>query len=168
MADYRRLIPFIKRWEGGYCEVKGDKGGVTNEGITLATFRHYYGEESTKDNLKNMTESQWEHIYKIGFWDKWRADEIGSMRVAAMLVDWVWASGSWGIIIPQRVLGLKQDGVVGIKTLSAVNNSEPITLFAKLYKARKEFYEGIVARQPSQRKFLAGWLNRLNSLAKSF
>ena len=34
---------------------------------------------------------------------------------ANTLVDWLWCSGAWGIKIPQKILGLKVDGIVGEK-----------------------------------------------------
>ena len=33
MADKNKLIPIIKRWEGGYGELKNDHGGATNSGV---------------------------------------------------------------------------------------------------------------------------------------
>lgn len=32
MADYRKLKPFILKWEGGYVNDKDDLGGATNKG----------------------------------------------------------------------------------------------------------------------------------------
>jgi lysozyme family protein len=38
MADYKKLKPFILKWEGGYANHPLDKGGPTNKGIILTTF----------------------------------------------------------------------------------------------------------------------------------
>ena len=43
MAKKEILKPFILSWEGGFANVKGDKGGATNKGVTLATFRNVLG-----------------------------------------------------------------------------------------------------------------------------
>ena len=55
------------------------------------------------------------------YWDRWRADEIRDQKLAEMLVDWTWCSGRWGIVIPQRLLLVADDGIVGVNTISAVN-----------------------------------------------
>ena len=55
MADYTKLIPIVKKWEGGYVNHPLDKGGATNSGVTIATFRSVYGKNKTVKDLKNMT-----------------------------------------------------------------------------------------------------------------
>lgn len=52
MADYTKLVPFIKKWEGGFGNHPKDKGGATNKGVTLATYRMVYGKNKTVDDLK--------------------------------------------------------------------------------------------------------------------
>lgn len=103
-------------------------------------------------------------ILRTLYWDKWRADEINNQSIANLVVDWVWASGIYGIKYPQEVLGVAVDGVVGIKTLFAINNYEnQKELFKKLWNRRKKHFEDIAKRNPSQKVFLKGWMNRLNA-----
>lgn len=161
MADFEKLIPKIKKWEGGYCEVKGDKGGATNMGITIGTFRQVYGASKTKGDLKKMTESQWRYIFKKYFWDKWKADDIKNQSIADILVDWVWISGGSTIKKIQSLLGVKADGVVGNVTVSKINSSNQSELFAKIWKRRKDYLDALVKNNPSQKKFYKGWINRL-------
>ena len=103
-------------------------------------------------------------VLKPHYWDRWRADEIRSQSVANILVDWVWGSGVNGIKIPQRVLGVTQDGIVGPKTLAAVNAQDPRAFFDRIKVEREAFLRRIVERNPSQNRFIRGWLNRLNDL----
>ena len=58
MADAKKLIPFILKWEGGFANHPKDKGGATNKGITIATFRQYMGQDATVEQLKAMTDEQ--------------------------------------------------------------------------------------------------------------
>ena len=39
MAKVNLLLPFILRWEGGFVNDPMDKGGATNKGVTIATWR---------------------------------------------------------------------------------------------------------------------------------
>lgn len=154
------LKPFILSWEGGYVNHPNDKGGATNKGVTIGTFRSVYGQGKSVQDLKNMTDAQWLYIFEKLYWNKWNGDRIADQSVANLLVDWVWGSGVWGIKYPQQVLGVTADGLVGPKTLAALNGQDASTLFARLWKKRKEHFEAC-ARKPGQSVFLKGWLNRL-------
>lgn len=167
MAKVELLAPKILKWEGGFSFHPKDKGGATNRGVTIGTFiayRQKYGlPRPTVDDLRNISDKEWIDILKILYWDKWKADQINNQSIADLLVDWVWASGIYGIKYPQQVLGVTADGIVGSKTLEAINDyPDQEELFSKLWNRRKQHFENIVANNPSQKVFLEGWLNRLN------
>ena len=163
MARKEVLKPYVRSWEDGYVNHPNDKGGPTKWGVTIGTYRSVYGQGKSVADLKAMTEAQWDYICGRLFWDRWKADEIKSQSVANLLVDWVWGSGVYGIKYAQEVLGVVADGIVGPKTLAAVNAADESTLFAKLWKRRKEHFEDC-ARKPGQAVFLKGWLNRLSGI----
>ena len=165
MADYRKLKPFILRWEGGYINDQADLGKQTNKGVTLSTYRSVFGKNKTVSDLKKITDEQWEFIFKKFYWDKWKADDIKDQNVANILVDWLWCSGSYGIKIPQRVLGVSVDGIVGSKTIAAINARDGRELFDTIKHERKDFIDRICQTRPQNRKFKNGWMNRINSLA---
>ena len=167
MADMNKLIPFIFKWEGGWSNHKNDKGGATNMGVTIATWKRH-GYDKNRDgvidvkDLKLITKEDAVRILRI-YWNKWKADQINNQSIANILVDWVWGSGANGIKIPQRILGVKQDGIVGPKTIEAINKYEQKTLFDKIHKAREQYFRDICRRDSTQYVFLNGWLNRLNN-----
>ena len=164
MADYKKLIPIIKRWEGGYVNHPLDKGGCTNSGVTISAYRYAFGKSKTCEDLKNMKEEEWEYIFKTNYWDRWKADEINNQSVANICVDYVWASGVYGIKYIQQILGVTADGIVGKKTLAALNGyKNQKLLFEKIWARRKYHFETIVKRNPSQKVFLRGWLRRLDA-----
>ena len=163
MAKYEKLIPTVLKFEGGFANHPSDPGGATNSGVTLSTFRNVYGKDKTVQDLKNMTNEQWEHIFKTRFWDRWKADDIDNQAIANLLVDWLWTSGVYGIKYPQEVLGVKTDGIVGLKTLAAINYyPNKKELFEKLWNRRKKHFEDIVRNRPQSKVFLKGWLRRLS------
>lgn len=169
MADINKLVPIIFKWEGGYNNHPLDKGGSTNMGVTIETWRKVgYDKDGDGDidvdDLKLLTKDDVvNRVLKPHYWDRWKADRIKNQSVANIVVDWVWASGAWGIKYPQRILRVADDGVVGPKTLEAINNyPDQSELFKKLWLGRKQHFEDIVAAKPSQKEFIKGWLNRLN------
>lgn len=168
MAHHSKLVPFILRWEGGFVNDPDDRGGATNMGITLGTYEHYCRRRGyprpTVERLRGLSQETWEDIFVSMYWQRWRADMITSQAVANILVDWLWLSGGYGITIPQRVLGTRQDGIVGAKTLRAVNRSNPQELFDRIYRERLAFIDRICAFRPANNKFRRGWINRLEAL----
>jgi lysozyme family protein len=103
--------------------------------------------------------------------------------VANNLVDWLWGSGKWGIIRPQRLLGVKADGIVGPKTLAALNAQDPVVFFNKIKEDRKRYIEEIIASSVkayekkigrkstyqerikyTNERFRNGWLRRINNI----
>ena len=165
MADIKKFLPYLQI-EGKYNNDKSDSGGPTMRGITWATFVQYRNQKGLPlpsiTDLKNISNETWEDIVKTMYWNKWHADQIYNQSIANILADWFFNSGYWGIKIPQRILGLKEDGIVGSKTLDAVNIDNQAVLFQDIKKAREQFYWDIVKNKPSQNKFIKGWINRLN------
>ena len=170
MAKVEILAPYIKKWEGGFANDPADRGGATNKGVTIATFEAYCKAKSLPrpnvERLKRMTDGEWLDILKTMFWDRWQADKIKSQKLANILVDWVWGSGVYGIKIPQRILGVKQDGIVGDETLKALNAQDPDKLFQAIYDARKKYLNDITISRPINKRFLKGWLNRLEDIRR--
>ena len=164
MADYTKLIPIIKKWEGGYSNNPLDKGGCTNKGVTISTYRYYYGRSKTCSDLRKMTDDQWNYIFKKGYWDRYKADSINNQSIANLCVDWLWTSGVYGIKYVQRILGVADDGIVGSKTIAAINGyPSQKDLFGKIWARRKKHFDDIVKKNPKQKVFLNGWYNRLNA-----
>lgn len=187
MAKVELLAPYIRKWEGGFVNDPADRGGATNMGVTIGTFEVYCHRKGyprpTVERLKKLTPSEWTDILKTMYWDRWQADKIKSQKVANILVDWVWGSGVHGIKIPQRILGVEVDGIVGEKTLQALNAQDPEKLFQEIYEARRKFllditeesikrYEAKIGRKANEeellrhtnKRFLRGWNNRLEDI----
>lgn len=169
MANASLLFKKVLKFEGGYVNDPADSGGATNKGVTLATWRNMGYDKDLDgdidaDDIKLLSDADAEMVFKRGYWDKWQADKINNQSIAELLVDFAWGSGSWGIKLPQEVLGVEPDGIVGNITISAINNTKNQQGLFEAIKARRiKFLNDICIRQPKNKKFLKGWLNRVNS-----
>lgn len=170
MARVDILLPFILSFEGGYVNDPVDRGGATNKGVTIATWRRVgYDKDGDGDidvdDLKLLTDRDVsDRVLKPHYWDRWKADQIRSQSVANILVDWVWGSGAYGVKIPQQLLGVTADGIVGPKTLAALNAQDPRTLFERIKARRVQYLETFIRNNPAQARFRKGWMRRLDSI----
>ena len=168
MANIDLYLPRLLKWEGGFVNDPADRGGATNKGVTIATWRQVgYDKDGDGDidvaDLRLLsTNDVRDRVLRPHYWNRWRADQIENQSLAELLVEWVWGSGKWGVILPQRVLGVVDDGKVGPATIRAVNNAYAPQLHAQLVTAKVEFLNALVRRDPVQKRFINGWLRRIN------
>jgi len=166
MANSDLFVPKLLRLEGGFVNRADDRGGPTNMGVTLSTWRNVgYDKDGDGDidteDIRQLSSEDAMSVMKTMYWNRWKADRIKNQSVAEILVDWVWASGKWGIIIPQRILNIPDDGIVGEKTIQALNEADQKELHLDVWIARKKFFDDLVVNHPDQIVNLHGWMNRL-------
>ena len=161
MARFDKYVPILIEIEGGYSNHKADKGGATMRGVTLKTFRSFFGADKTIKDLQNMTDAQWNKIMRT-YWDECKADKIDNQYIANLVVDWNINSGVSGRKGVQECLNLTTDGIFGPKTLGALNGDNPVIVFYKIKLARMQFFKKLADAGDNQIENLGGWLNRLN------
>ena len=168
MAQIEKLLPFILKWEGGYVNDPFDLGGATNRGVTLDTWKRLGYDKNDdevidEEDMKLLTHQDFLSVL-IVYWNRWQADRIVSQSLANILVDWVWGSGKYGITLPQKILGVKQDGIVGPVTLQALNSHPDFRqLFNEIKQERVAYIERICQARPANLRFRKGWLRRIDS-----
>lgn len=157
MADYKKLVPIVKKWEGGWAN-NIDGKQCTHVGVTLETYRNAFGKHKTCDDLRKMSNAEWEYIFKELYWNRCMGDSINSQSIANLIVDFTWHSGINGIKHTQRVLGVPVDGIIGAVTLNAIN-THPYQrlLFTQLWQQREKYLRSL-----NKPQFIRGWMNRLN------
>lgn len=169
---FKKISRIILNHEGGFSDRKADKGGATNHGIAWAQWQAYakedLGVEPTLENLKALTEAQAEVIYLKRYWEPKGFCKFKDERVALMVYDWTITSGGAAKQI-QKMLnqkydaGVSEDGGMGAQTvdaLVAVPNQDK--LLSDITALRKEYYNQLVANDPSQTVNLKGWINRVD------
>ena len=145
----------------GYVDDKDDAGGQTKYGIS---------KNSHPDlDIYNLSWANAKHIYNREYWLRAFCDQIDTIdsKLAELHFDSAVNHGvSRANKLLQEALGVKIDGVIGVMTLGALHKSNVEDVYNKYLEARKRFVNDIVLSKPSQKKFLKGWMNRINSFVR--
>ena len=160
---FNKTFEYILSVEGGYSNDKADKGGKTKYGIIEVEARKY----GYKGDMKDLTKDIAEDIYKNKYYLSNNLDKIKDKRVALSIADWTINSGSWGLKKAQQTINILKgdilavDGVLGEKSIQAINSINPEMFLNQYHELQRKFYKAIVDNNPSQSVFLKGWLNRV-------
>ncbi|WP_158095909.1 glycosyl hydrolase 108 family protein [Cloacibacillus sp. An23] len=175
---YSSALSFVLSNEGGYVDDPHDRGGETNMGITASTMRRAYNDGLVKHtDVKTLTRDEAAVIYERYYWQPSHACDMDS-PLCTLHFDAAVNHGLGGAAkLLQRTINnyaakagigvrVDVDGAVGTKTLSALcqclDLKGNVSLICEIYcNEREKYYRAIVESNPSQAKFLRGWLNRL-------
>jgi len=154
--NFDKCLEMLLKHEGGFVNHPKDPGGMTNLGVTKAVYDKWTGKNSTEAEMRALTPDDVAPIYKKNYWDKCRCDELPSGADWSVF-DWAVNSGSGRPAKAiQRIVGAKQDGAIGPKTLTMIANQEPKIIIEKMYDQRQSFYENL----KTFKTFGRGWTRR--------
>lgn len=131
------LLKWLFKWEGTtYENDKDDPGGATRYGIDQRSHPN--------EDIKNMTAERASEIYWNEYYVKYHCDKGGQP------LDWVIFNAcvncGWG----------------RASKLLIESKGSPV----RFIQAQAAFYRRLVALKPVAKKYLKGWINRLNDIAK--
>lgn len=157
MPNIDDVITEIEQDEGGdkLTNDPADGGGRTQYGIAEKSNPQAWADGK-------VTETEARDIYKNKYFIGPGFDKIPYTPLQAQLTDYGVTSGpAIAISKLQGVLGILVDGKIGPGTLDAViHYPNPVKLNNLLVGERIKMIAKIIVRDPSQIKFLSGWINR--------
>lgn len=104
-------------------------------------------------------------FYKKNFWDRMRLDEIVDQHKAnEMFVFGVNAGCGRSVRLAQLVVGTVADGLIGPKTIAAINSYDVDEFDREFDEEEVKYYEAIVRNNPEKSIFLNGWKNRAKAV----
>ena len=160
MNDEQMLDEILKR-EGGFVNDPADAGGPTNFGITVHTLADWRGRPATTRDVAELQEHEARQILRYRYLEQPGISHIGWEKVRAAVMDAAVNHGAaQAIRLLQRVVGVKEDGIMGPITLDALAGLTERAALAKLAAERVRLLGRILASKPEQAKFASGWLNR--------
>ena len=135
------ILETVLRREGGFNDVSLDRGGPTNFGITIGTLSAWRKTPVTVDDVRRLTVEEAKAIYQTRYL---RPFDGLDAALKPQVVDIAINSG---VSQARRLLTIaqqQQDRAVGVQ----------LTIERMLH------YAAIVRADPTQAKFLVGWLRR--------
>ena len=155
-GNFPRCLAVTLPHEGGWADHPKDPGGATMKGITLATYRQYKPGAS-KAQLRAITDAEVEAIYRKGYWNPVRGDQLPA-GVDLATFDYGVNSG------PKRAgkalqasVGAAQDGIVGPATVKAASQKNSAATVKAICARRLSFVRGL----STFTTFGKGWSRRI-------
>lgn len=180
-GNFNLYFPHIIQAEGvKFTITQYDRGGATKFGITLMTYKDYCKSQLTfcdKNNdrilnafdLSLTTLNDVKPIYQKNYWNRVKADLIKNQALAEALTDIVincgFVQGKKHIKAIQRFIKVKPDGVLGIATITKLNNSNARQVYIFIFNYRIGYYTRLGVGD--QKHFKEGWKNRVKNLKKT-
>ena len=148
--------------EGGYVNDPADRGGETNLGVTIDAWSTYLKRAIQPGEMKALKQETVKPFYKSMYWDLVKCDDLPKGVDYAVFDFAVNAGVSRAAKFLQRAVGAVDDGVIGSGTLGRVAKTEPADLLDNFADQKQRFYNGLATTNPTQQKFLKGWLARVD------
>lgn len=123
MSNFPKILANTLHHEGLWSDHVKDPGGATMKGITLKTYSDFLGRPAMKDELRRIPDDHVETIYRKGYWDKIKGDELTAISpgLAAAVFDFAVNSGPGRAAKAlQGLCGAVTDGGIGPNTLKQV------------------------------------------------
>lgn len=99
-------------------------------------------------------------FYRRNFWMP-QLDEIQNQELANWLFDKCVNMGiRQAFKLMQRALHVDQDGIIGPQTRAMLRQADPVKLLADCREEARRFYTMLALKDPTQSRFLHGWLER--------
>jgi len=141
----------------------------TNMGIAAPTLANWLNKVPSVQEMKELKKATAIEIFETNYWRKIKGDYINSQELANIFMDGVVNHESTkGIKMMQETLNeigqnVSVDGIVGPKTIKAINSTDYALLHNRYRERRRRFYYAIIAARPHQEENINGWINRLDN-----
>jgi lysozyme family protein len=160
-ARFERCLAEVLKHEGGWADHPRDPGGATMKGVTIAVFREFKGRPVTKAELRRISDADLKAIYRGGYWDKVRGDDLPA-GVDLMTFDLAVNSGpARAAKFLQAAVNAEPDGVIGPATLANAAALPAAEIVLRLRNRRERFFRSLSTFDT----FGRGWLRRLEDVS---
>lgn len=152
-----------------------DSGGHTNYGVTQSLYDAVSPSLGLpKKNVRDLKYGEVRKVYEEEFYKKAKIDKINSERLQGVVFDHAVNAGvPVAIKSLQKIVGAKEDGIIGKDTIKALDSyiekyGEDV-LGRELVMERANQYADLVTQDPQKYgRYQNGWFNRLANVQKQY
>ncbi|MFY9150848.1 MAG: glycosyl hydrolase 108 family protein [Prolixibacteraceae bacterium] len=178
MANFDLAFPSILIHEGGYVNDPDDPGGETYQGIARKMHPLWLGwtiidllkkqggfpvsvQSPAEMEILKQLDYKVKSFYFSNFWMKIQGDKIADQKVADSIFDFAINAGiPVSISLAQSVVNAKPDGVMGAKTIDALNRIDVKYFLAAFTLTKINRYVAICNKRQMSKKYFFGWVVR--------
>jgi lysozyme family protein len=165
-GNLQQSMDIMMKLEGGKSDLKSDRGGRTNLGVTQREFDKFRQKQGlAPKDVFNITKQEAQQVYKLGYWNVIKGDEL-PLNVAHAMFSYALTDGPQDSVrFVQKLLGVEVTGFMGPKTKLAIWNASK--------NGDRKLTERILNKQiaryenDEQEQFQKGWVNRVKKLRQN-
>jgi lysozyme family protein len=147
----------VLKHEGGYVNNPRDPGGRTNLGVTQRAWEAYLNRDVTETEMRALTPDIVKPFYKAMYWDKIKGDQLPA-GVDYATYDLAVNSGTRRAAkYLQEIAGVFADGIIGPKSIDAIEALDPKQTVEVLCDMRLNFLKRLTTFDT----FGKGWSARV-------
>jgi len=163
MNGFERCLPLVLAHEGGFVNHPDDPGGITNLGCTKTTWEKWIDRRCTVEEMRALTPADVAPLYREKYWEKVCADDLPT-GIDYCVFDTAINSGPGRAAkFLQEAVGAKADGVIGPRTLAAVQEADPRQVIDAYSAARLAWLQEL----STWKVFGNGWGRRVTDVRRS-
>jgi lysozyme family protein len=178
MADFNKAYQLVIAHEGGYVNDPDDPGGETYKGIARKMNPDWLGwhiidllkkqpgfpeslQSADAIEIKKQLDYEVSSFYYNHFWLKVNAEKIAEQQVAESIFDFAINAGiPVSISLAQTVVLVTADGIMGPKSIDAINRMDAGQFLSAFALAKIVRYVNICNKKPVSKKYFFGWVVR--------
>ena len=165
-ASFAACMKHVLVYEGGKVDHPRDPGGRTNQGVIQRVYNGWRKRNGLEpQDVYKMTNKERDAIYREGYWDQVRGDELPA-GIDLVVFDGAVNSGpSQSVKWLQRALMMTRiDGVMGPATLAAIDAHKDHDMLVKaICDRRLNFLQAL----KTWSDFGRGWTSRVSQVRKT-
>jgi len=146
--NWEKSFQMVLKHEGGFVNHPKDPGGMTNLGVT------------NEAEMRALTPELVKPLYKKNYWDKIKGDQL-PIGLDYAAYDLAVNSGTGrSAKYLQRIAGVPDDGVIGPKSVEAIQACDPDQAVEDICSMRLNFLKKL----PTWDTFGKGWGRRVEEV----
>lgn len=158
--NWDACFEMVLKHEGGFVNHPKDPGGMTNLGVTRSAWEAFLGHPVTEQDMRALTPETVKPFYKKMYWDRIKGDDLPS-GVDYAAYDLAVNSGpNKAAKFLQEIAGTLADGVIGPKSLEAIQACDPGETADSVCDMRLDFLKKL----PTFDTFGKGWSRRVSEV----